>query len=338
MDVVTIGESMAVFTPASGGLMRQAVTFTRRIGGAESNVAVGLARLGHRVGWISKVGDDEFGKAILSFLQGEGVDVSRTKIDPEAPTGLYFKEKRRPNDTRVYYYRSGSAASRLTPADLDEKYLAAAKYLHITGITPALSESCRETIFAAIAIARRCGVKIVFDPNLRLKLWSQADEAKEVLLRIAAQADIVLPGAAEAAFLFGDRPVEKWGKQLLDSGSSLVVIKLGASGAHYFTATHNEYVPGFPRLSVLAGPFQITHNEYVPGFPVKHVVDPVGAGDGFAAGLLSGLLDGLSLAEAIRRANAVGALVTMVEGDADGMPERGDVERWINQQGEDVTR
>ncbi|AEH48186.1 sugar kinase [Parageobacillus thermoglucosidasius] len=317
MDVVTIGESMAVFTPASGGLMRQAVTFTRRIGGAESNVAVGLARLGHRVGWISKVGDDEFGKAILSFLQGEGVDVSRTKIDPEAPTGLYFKEKRRPNDTRVYYYRSGSAASRLTPADLDEKYLAAAKYLHITGITPALSESCRETIFAAIAIARRCGVKIVFDPNLRLKLWSQADEAKEVLLRIAAQADIVLPGAAEAAFLFGDRPVEKWGKQLLDSGSSLVVIKLGASGAHYFTATHNEYVPGFP---------------------VKHVVDPVGAGDGFAAGLLSGLLDGLSLAEAIRRANAVGALVTMVEGDADGMPERGDVERWINQQGEDVTR
>ncbi|OUM89772.1 sugar kinase, partial [Parageobacillus thermoglucosidasius] len=283
----------------------------------ESNVAVGLARLGHRVGWISKVGDDEFGKAILSFLQGEGVDVSRTKIDPEAPTGLYFKEKRRPNDTRVYYYRSGSAASRLTPADLDEKYLAAAKYLHITGITPALSESCRETIFAAIAIARRCGVKIVFDPNLRLKLWSQADEAKEVLLRIAAQADIVLPGAAEAAFLFGDRPVEKWGKQLLDSGSSLVVIKLGASGAHYFTATHNEYVPGFP---------------------VKHVVDPVGAGDGFAAGLLSGLLDGLSLAEAIRRANAVGALVTMVEGDADGMPERGDVERWINQQGEDVTR
>lgn len=317
MDVVTIGESMAVFTPASGGLMRQAVTFTRRIGGAESNVAVGLARLGHRVGWISKVGDDEFGKAILSFLQGEGVDVSRTKIDPEAPTGLYFKEKRRPNDTRVYYYRGGSAASRLTPADLDEKYLAAAKYLHITGITPALSESCRETIFAAIAIARRCGVKIVFDPNLRLKLWSQADEAKEVLLRIAAQADIVLPGAAEAAFLFGDRPVEKWGKQLLDSGASLVVIKLGASGAHYFTATHNEYVPGFP---------------------VKHVVDPVGAGDGFAAGLLSGLLDGLSQAEAVRRANAVGALVTMVEGDADGMPERGDVERWINQQGEDVTR
>lgn len=317
MDVVTIGESMAVFTPASGGLMRQAVTFTRRIGGAESNVAVGLARLGHRVGWISRVGDDEFGKAILSFLQGEGVDVSRTKIDPEAPTGLYFKEKRRPNDTRVYYYRGGSAASRLTPADLDEKYLAAAKYLHITGITPALSESCRETIFAAIAIARRCGVKIVFDPNLRLKLWSQADEAKEVLLRIAAQADILLPGAAEAAFLFGDRPVEKWGKRLLDSGASLVVIKLGAKGAHYFTATHNEYVPGFP---------------------VKHVVDPVGAGDGFAAGLLSGLLDGLSLAEAVRRANAVGALVTMIEGDADGMPERGDVERWINQQGEDVTR
>ncbi|MGG3823055.1 sugar kinase [Geobacillus thermodenitrificans] len=317
MDVVTIGESMAVLTPTSGGFMRQAITFTRQIGGAESNVAVGLARLGHRVGWISKVGDDEFGKAILSFLQGEGVDVSQVKADLEAPTGIYFKEKRRPGDTRVYYYRRGSAASRLTPNDLDEEYIAKAKYLHITGITPALSRSCQETIFAAIAMARRHGVKIVFDPNLRLKLWREANEAREMLLRIAVQSDIVLPGVSEAAFLFGDRSIEEWGKRLLDAGASLVVIKLGASGAHYFTSGANEYVPGFP---------------------VEQIIDPVGAGDGFAAGLLSGLLDGLSLTEAVRRGNAVGALVTMVEGDVDGMPERDEVKRLIDRQGEDVTR
>ncbi|MCG6794166.1 sugar kinase [Geobacillus sp. YHL] len=317
MDVVTIGESMAVFTPTSVGLMRQATTFTMRIGGAESNVAVGLARLGHRVGWISKVGSDEFGKAILSFLKGEGVDVSRVKMDGEAPTGIYFKEQRRPNDTRVYYYRKGSAASRLTPADLDEKYIAEAKYLHITGITPALSENCRETIFAAMAMARRHGVKIVFDPNLRLKLWNEADRAKEVMLRMAAESDVVLPGEAEASFLFGKHSVEEWGSRLLDMGASLVVIKLGANGAHYFTNAHHEYVPGFP---------------------VERVIDPVGAGDGFAAGLLSGLLEGLRLTEAVQRANAVGALVTMVEGDADGMPERDDVERLINQRREDVTR
>ncbi|MEC5186832.1 2-dehydro-3-deoxygluconokinase [Geobacillus thermodenitrificans] len=317
MDVVTIGESMAVLTPTSGGFMRQAITFTRQIGGAESNVAVGLARLGHRVGWISKVGDDEFGKAILSFLQGEGVDISQVKADLEASTGIYFKEKRRPGDTRVYYYRRGSAASRLTPNDLDEEYIAKAKYLHITGITPALSRSCQETIFAAIAMARRHGVKIVFDPNLRLKLWREANEAREMLLRIAVQSDIVLPGVSEAAFLFGDRSIEEWGKRLLDAGASLVVIKLGASGAHYFTSGANEYVPGFP---------------------VEQIIDPVGAGDGFAAGLLSGLLDGLSLTEAVRRGNAVGALVTMVEGDVDGMPERDEVKRLIDRQGEDVTR
>ena len=214
-------------------------------------------------------------------------------------------------------YRRGSAASRLTPNDLDEEYIAKAKYLHITGITPALSRSCQETIFAAIAMARRHGVKIVFDPNLRLKLWREANEAREMLLRIAVQSDIVLPGVSEAAFLFGDRSIEEWGKRLLDAGASLVVIKLGASGAHYFTSGANEYVPGFP---------------------VEQIIDPVGAGDGFAAGLLSGLLDGLSLTEAVRRGNAVGALVTMVEGDVDGMPARDEVKRLIDRQGEDVTR
>ena len=317
MDVITIGESMAVLTPIDSGFMRQAVTFTRRIGGAESNVAVGLSRLGHSTGWIGKVGKDEFGRAILSFLRGEGVDVSRAMIDGEAPTGIYFKEKRRMNDTRVYYYRRGSAASRMTPSDLDEDYIAQAKYLHITGITPALGKSCCETIFSAIAIARRHRVKIVFDPNLRLKLWRDANQAREVLLQIATHADIILPGVSEAEFLLGERSVEEWGQQLLEAGASLVVIKLGARGAHFFTDSENKYVQGFP---------------------VEQVVDPVGAGDGFAAGLLSGLLDGLSPIDAVRRGNAVGSLVTMVEGDVDGMPEYEEIERLIYQQGEDVTR
>lgn len=317
MDVITIGESMAVFTPTSDGLIRQASTFTKRIGGAESNVAVGLARLGHRVGWISKVGDDEFGRAILSFLKGEGIDVSQTKVIHQAQTGIYFKEKRRHNDIRVYYYRHGSAASQLTPEDLDEEYISKAKYLHITGITPALSGSCQETIFAAIAMARYYKVKVVFDPNLRMKLWPDLDVAKEVMSRLIDQADIILPGIEEASFLLGEGTIEEWGRKLIESGASLVAIKLGAKGAHYFTETGNGYVPSFP---------------------VSHVVDPVGAGDGFAAGLLSGLIEGLPVIEAVRRANAVGALVTMVEGDVEGMPERVDVERLVNQSGEDITR
>lgn len=203
MDVVTIGESMVVFTPTSDGFMRYADQFIKKVGGAESNVAVGLARLGHQAGWISKVGDDEFGKAILAFLKAEGVDVSQAKADRDAPTGIYFKEARRQNQTRVYYYRKGSAASTLRPDDLDAEYITKAKYLHITGITPALSESCKETIFEAIRIAKAHGMKVIFDPNLRTKLWDE-HTARETLLKIASEADIILPGMASLPVLYPD--------------------------------------------------------------------------------------------------------------------------------------
>ncbi len=316
MDVVTIGESMVVFTPTSDGFMRNASHFTKKIGGAESNVAVGLARLGHRAGWISKLGDDEFGKAILAFLKGENVDVSQVTIDQEAPTGIYFKEPRRQNSTRVYYYRRGSAASKLTANDLNNEYLSKAKYVHITGITPALSESCRETVFEIIRLAKQNGSIIVFDPNLRTKLWDE-QTARDTLLRLASEADIVLPGIAEGEFLFGENDPHKLGKLFLDHGASTVVMKVGAEGAYYFT--NNE--------SVL-----------ISGFPVKQVVDPVGAGDGFAAGFLSGLIDGLDLGKAVERANAVGALVTMVNGDVDGLPERDEVEQLLSKNSEDIVR
>ncbi|WP_273123122.1 sugar kinase [Bacillus weihaiensis] len=316
MDVVTIGESMVVFTPTSDGFMRNASQFTKKIGGAESNVAVGLARLGHQSAWMSKLGDDEFGKAILAFLKGENVDVSQVTFDDKAPTGIYFKEPRRQNSTRVYYYRKGSAASKLAPSDLNGDYLMNTKYLHITGITPALSESCRETIFEAIRIAKQNGTTIVFDPNLRTKLWDE-ETARETLLKMAKEADIVLPGVAEGEFLFGESDPHKLGQLFLDHGASVVVMKVGAEGAYYFTEKESALIPGFP---------------------VKNVVDPVGAGDGFAAGFLSGLLDELELGEAVERANAVGALVTMVNGDVDGLPEREEVEQLLSKHGEDVVR
>lgn len=316
MDVVTIGESMVVFTPTTGGFMRYADLFSKKVGGAESNVAIGLSRLGHQAGWISKVGDDEFGKAIFSFLKGESVDISKAKVDDEAPTGIYFKEPRRKNQTMVYYYRKGSAASRLTPGDLNEEYIASAKYLHITGITPALSKNCRETVFEAVKLAKKHGVTVVFDPNLRMKLWDE-HTARETLLELAAQADIILPGIAEGEFLFGESDPNKLGELFLQLGASLVVLKVGAEGAYYFTRTEKELVPGFP---------------------VENVVDPVGAGDGFAAGVLSGLIDGLSLFDSVERGNAVGALVTMVNGDTEGLPERQEVEMFISRKNEDIVR
>lgn len=316
MDVVTIGESMVVFTPSSDGFMRNASQFSKKIGGAESNVAVGLARLGHQAGWISKLGDDEFGKSILAFLKGENVDVSQVTFDQEAPTGIYFKEPRRQNSTRVYYYRKGSAASKLSPSILNHDYLAKATFLHITGITPALSESCKETVFEAIKIAKQNGAKVVFDPNLRTKLWDE-ETARETLLKMAKEADIVLPGVAEGEFLFGENDPHKLGQLFLDHGATVVVMKMGAEGAYYFTEKESALIPGFP---------------------VIQVVDPVGAGDGFAAGFLSGLLDGLELGKAVERANAVGALVTMVNGDVDGLPERDEVEQLLSKNSEDVVR
>jgi 2-dehydro-3-deoxygluconokinase len=316
MDVVTIGETMVLFTPEVEGPMRYSQQFSRKYGGAESNVAIGLARLGHQAGWISKVGNDEFGKGMLSSIRGEGVDVAAVQLSNEAPTGMYFKEHKREGVINVYYYRKGSAASTLTKDDLDEQYLAQANYLHITGITPALSESCRETVYEAIRLAKANGVKVVFDPNLRKKLWDE-ELAREVLLNIASQADILLPGIEEGQFMFGvDDPAEI-GKRFLQLGASVVVVKIGAEGACYLTETESKKVPGFP---------------------VKHVVDPVGAGDGFAAGFLSGLIDHLPLEQAVQRGNAVGAHVTMVRGDVEGLPERSELEQFLSNNENDVIR
>ncbi len=317
MDVVTIGETMVLFTPEGSPLMRYSHEYSRKFGGAETNVAIGLTRLGHSTGWISKVGNDEFGKAMVSFIRGEGVDVSQVKTDPEAPTGLYFKEVRSGDDVRVQYYRKGSAASKLTATDLNEEYIKKAKYLHITGITPALSDSCYETILKAISIAKSHNVTVVFDPNLRKKLWSE-EKARSVLLKICGLADIVLPGVDEGTFIFGESDPAKLGKLFLAQGASIVVIKVGAKGAYYFTEEAEQLVPGFL---------------------VKKVVDPVGAGDGFAAGVISGLLDGLSLELSVQRGNAVGALATQIPGDFEGLPDREELERFMNQtNSEDISR
>ncbi|MFN7249330.1 MAG: sugar kinase [Anaerobacillus sp.] len=317
MDVITIGETMVLFEPENSPLMRYANTYARKFGGAETNVAIGLIRLGHSAGWISKVGQDEFGKAMVAFIRGEGVDVSQVRFSQGAPTGLYFKEVRSGDNVQVQYFRSGSAASTLSPSDLNEEYIAKAKYLHLTGITPALSESCYETVLAAINIAKSNGVKVIFDPNLRRKLWSE-EQARKVLLQLASLADIVLPGVDEGRFMFGESDPKTLGQLFLDQGAKLVVLKVGAKGAYYFTETESKLVPGFP---------------------VKTVIDPVGAGDGFASGFISGLLDDLPLALAVERANGVGALATQVKGDFEGLPERVELNRFMNQSdSEDISR
>jgi 2-dehydro-3-deoxygluconokinase len=297
-DVVTLGEMMAVFVAEQLGALREVTTFRRFVAGAEGNVAVGLSRLGCSAGMITRVGDDEFGRAIVFRLRGEGVDTSHVVVDTEAPTGLMFRERREVGSTNVAYYRRGSAASRLQPADLDPDYIGGARYLHMSGITPAISESARETVFAAAAIARKANVAVVLDPNMRFKLWTP-DQAREVLLALTRGVDILLPGADEAELLTGEGEPLAAARRLVGLGPRLVVVKLGSEGALAVTA--DEATP-------------------VPAMALPKVVDPVGAGDGFAAGFLAGQLKGLDLVESLALANRAGALATTVPSDLEGLP------------------
>ncbi|WP_077302619.1 sugar kinase [Virgibacillus pantothenticus] len=300
MDVIAIGETMISLTPGSRGLMRNATSFIPKIAGAETNTLIGLSRLGHQTGWVSQLGDDELGAMVLKEVRGEGVDTTYVKLDSTKNTGIFFKEIADSSDVRVFYYRKKSAASFMNPEILNESYIANAKYLFISGITPAISKTCRKTIFRAIQIAQENDVQIVFDPNVRRKLWEEK-EAKETLLQIIEQSDIILPGKNEGKFIFGDENCEQIGKACIKLGAKLAVVKLGDQGA-YFTTKNSE--------------------GYVPAYPVPKVIDPVGAGDAFATGLLSGLLDKLSIKDAVDRACLTGAIATTFTGDYEGLPDR----------------
>ena len=315
MDVVTFGETMVLFQPMKTAPLRYVSNYEQLIGGAESNLAIGLAKLGHKVGWFSRLGNDEFGHFILSRIRSEGVDTSRVKFDPINPTAVFFKEKRTEKDIRVYYYRSGSAASKLNPEDIDEDYIASAKILHLSGITPALSDTAYETVFKAIEIAKKHRIKISFDPNLRLKLWS-ADKARETIFQIAEQADILFPGIHEGEFLTGEKEPRKIAEKIYRPGQQLL-IKMGEQGTYYTNGKEEEVIPAFK---------------------VNRVIDPVGAGDGFAAGFLSGYLKGMHWSESIKIGNAIGAMVVMVDGDIEGLPSYEDIKKFMHVSGEDVSR
>jgi 2-dehydro-3-deoxygluconokinase len=315
LDVVTFGESMVLLLAEQSGPMREATTFRRHIAGAESNLAIGLSRLEHTAGWFSRVGDDEFGRAVVFRIRGEGVDTAHVLVDDTAPTGILVRERRELGPVEQVYYRRGSAASHLSPADLNRDYLASARFLHLTGITPALSASCREAVFTAAELARQAGVQVVLDPNYRSKLWSP-EEARPLLRDLAARSDLLLPGLDEAELMTGAADAETAARELSKLGPATVVVKLGARGA---LALSPE---GLVRL---------------PGTPLARVVDPVGAGDAFAAGFLAGLLRGLPVSDALALANRCGGLATTSPGDMEALPRWSEVAAE-NASGADVRR
>lgn len=296
LQVTTLGEALVVMDPLSKGPLRHVGSFEKHLGGAEFNVAVGLSRLGHAVGWAGSLGDDEFGQEVLAFARGEKVDVSRASLDPEAPTGLYFKEWRALGQLRVHYYRAGSAASRMRFDGLDLEYLLSGEILHLTGITAALSGNCHGMISDLISAANEHGLTVSFDLNVRHTLLKGRDP-REVLGPLAARADLLFVSDDEAELLFGGGDPEHVQEARREIRASTVVVH-GSEGAFAVEETGVSEMPAYP----------------------VDVVDTVGAGDAFVAGFLSGRLRGWGTEECLDLANACGACAVTVPGDLKGLP------------------
>ncbi len=234
-EVIAIGEPLVALLAIGSAPLADVEAFSRHVAGAEANVAVGLARLGHRALFVGRVGDDGFGRIIARRLRGEGVDVSGVVVDPERRTGLLVRERRALGPSEVLYYRRGSAGSAVGLPDVDAVAPAfiGARWLHLTGITPALSDGAHGAVLRAIELARANDVRISFDVNLRRRLWSDEEAAKR-LNPIALGADVVFGDADELAVVAGVAPSAdglEAARTLHSGGSGSVVVKQGAAGA-----------------------------------------------------------------------------------------------------------
>lgn len=311
--VVTFGETMALVRATQVGSLRHADTLALGIGGAESNVAIALSRLGVPAAWAGRVGDDPLGERVVRELRAEGLDVV-APVDPSAPTGLMLKERPSAASSAVYYYRSGSAGSRLAPADLPEGWIEDAALLHLTGITALLSDSARDTLEVAIGRARAAGVPVSFDINYRSAL-AASDIAGPMLASIAERSDIVFGGVDELELISGT-DADSAVSRLVDAGASEVVVKRAADGATAIVGSNAVHVAGF-RIEP---------------------VDTVGAGDAFVAGYLSARLSGADTASALHRANTCGAIVCLAPGDWEAAPTPRELDRFHSTGADPVRR
>lgn len=306
-EIITLGEPLIQLNAVTPGPLRYVTYFEKHVAGAEANFAVAATRMGFSTGLITKVGDDEFGRDIIETLRARGVDVSRIAVEKDGYTGIYFIQRGYPvpGKSTSVYYRKGSAASHLSPLDVDPAYLRGAKHLHITGITPALSESCRETCIAAAKLAKQLGLKVSLDTNIRPKLWGSTD-ARNAILPLVSYADILFTDNDDTRILVGSQGTSA-AYALISKGPQIVVLKGGARGAAAYTK---------------AGPIE------EPGYKVP-VVDPTGAGDAFAGVFVSGILKGWKLLDCLRAGNVAGSLVVTVRGDQENIPTEEDIKSFL---------
>ena len=292
LDIVALGEPLLELSQLPG-----TTRFEQGYGGDTSNAAVAAARQGARVAYVTRVGADIFGEMFRRMWQQEGIDVCGVQSDPTAHTGVYFITHEGGEHT-FSYLRAGSAASRMRPEDVPLDLVRRAAYLHVSGISQAISPNACDAVFRAVEVARQAGVRVSYDPNLRLTLWPLA-RAGAVTLATAALADFFLPSIEDARALSGfDTPesIVRWAHELLEV--PVVALKLGPKGVLVSDGHQRELVPGFKVASV----------------------DATGAGDCFDGAFLARLAAGDTIWDAARYANAAAALATTGYGAIDPLP------------------
>jgi 2-dehydro-3-deoxygluconokinase len=387
--LVTLGEALVTIGSMDPGPWAVGSSLRASFAGAEANVAIGLARLGHPSCWIGRLGQDPAGNLVLRGLRAEAVDVSRVRRDADAPTAVLLREQRTSDRAGIRYFRSGSAGSGLTADDIDAEVVAGAGLVHVTGITAGLGPGPLAAVRRLVDLAQDAGVLVSFDVNYRAALWSEV-AATKVLAALARQADLVFGGPEELVLLSqsGATDAAEVAAELLTAGVREVVLKDGAQGATSFLAPRPELVegsgggslspdpvdgPGRSSPELVEGPGGSTFPEPVegpgrsspepvegpsgstfpglvegsrgatpipeswsmPAFPVT-VVDPVGAGDAFVAGYLSGVLTGLDPLAKLDRGARAGAIAVSTRGDWEGLPVLVELDTLLA--GQDVTR
>lgn len=313
-EILTIGEPLVLFASQDSNTnLAESRHFYKFIAGAELNFAIGASRLGHHVEYVSQIGKDPLGTFILSELQKNNVNTSYISIDSSHPTGIEFKSKTDQGDPDTFYIRKNSAAANISTDILNKINFGAIKITHLTGIFPALSEKSLLLTNELINVLHKKNIAISFDPNIRPSLWYSEDQMIETTNKIATQATIFLPGIKEARQLTNMHDPSEIANYYFSNSEylKLIVIKDGKNGTYIFTKSGLH--------------------DFVPSFHVSKIIDTVGAGDGFALGLITSLLENKeNLTQAVTRANAIGALAIQSPGDNDGYPTRQELREFLN--------
>lgn len=297
IKIFTLGDALITFNPSETGPLRYVPSFTRKVGGAELNFAIGCARLGMDTKWVSRLGGDEFGRVIYNFARGEGVDMTDVEFVENYPTSLNFKEIRQDGSGKTFYYRYQSPILTLEPEAITEKMFEGVNLIHLTGVFLAIDPKNLEIVKKVLEIASEKEIMVSFDPNIRLKLWT-LEQAKAAYTEILPSVDILLTGLDEIEMINGDasdQALEMFAERF---DIEQLVIKDGGNGSRLY-----QKGTWYSKAA-----FKVT------------VVDTVGAGDGFDAGFIYAVLHGYSAEDALEFANGSGALVTTVSGDNEGLP------------------